>query len=78
MSKIRFWKIVSKNDVLALRCFSWNPYLKTDGGSCLVIFSVKDPKQQSSVKILFKTTKCLVSLFKNHMQVSNLKVANTH
>ena len=54
MSKIRFWKITSKNDVLALMGFSWNPYLKRDGGSRLVIFSVKDPKQQSA-KILFKT-----------------------
>ena len=54
MSKIRFWKITLKNDVLALMGFSWNPYLKRDGGSRLVIFSVKDPKQQS-VKILFKT-----------------------
>ena len=62
-------RVKSKNDVLALRGFSWNPYFKRDGGSHLVFFSVKDPKQLS-VKILF--------LFKNHVQVSNLKVANAH
>ena len=27
-------------------CFCCNPYLKTDGASHLIIFSVRDPKQK--------------------------------
>ena len=26
---------------------SWNPYLKTDGASHFILFSLKDPKQES-------------------------------
>ena len=59
-----FGRLHRKMTSLALRDFSWNPYLKTDGGSHLIIFSVKDPKQQS--------------LFKNQVEVSNLEVANTY
>lgn len=38
------------DDSLLLFCFSWNPYLKTDGANHPILFSVKDPKQ-NSVKV---------------------------
>jgi len=39
------------DDSLLLFCFSWNPYLKTDGANHPILFSVKDPKQQDSLKV---------------------------
>ena len=33
------------DDSLLLFCFSWNPYLRTDGANHPILFSVKDPKQ---------------------------------
>ena len=61
----RFWKIIQKKYVIIFCIFSCNPYLKTDGAIHLILFSVKDSKQESVKKTLNISTEVFKILIFN-------------